>query len=109
MYFHGAPGGVVKFPAATCAHCALRSRCTTSTSGRSISIHPDEALLQELRDRQQTPQGRAKLRERVAVEHALAHVEVAGKADAPATGGCGRMCLICDDVQSFIIYTWWHA
>ena len=68
------PGGVVKFPAATCAHCALRSRCTTSTSGRSISIHPDEALLQELRDRQQTPQGRAKLRERVAVEHALAHV-----------------------------------
>ena len=68
------PGGVVKFPAATCAHCALRSRCTTSTSGRSISIHPDEALLQELRDRQQTPQGRAQLRERVAVEHALAHV-----------------------------------
>jgi hypothetical protein len=68
------PGGVVKFPAATCAHCPLRSRCTTSASGRSISIHPDEALLQELRERQQTPQGRAKLRERVAVEHALAHV-----------------------------------
>ena len=67
-------GGVVKFPAATCAHCALRSRCTTSTAGRSISIHPDEALLQELRERQQTPQGRAKLRERVAVEHALAHI-----------------------------------
>jgi hypothetical protein len=67
-------GGVVKFPAATCAHCALRSRCTTRTAGRSISIHPDEVLLQELRDRQQTPQGRAKLRERVAVEHALAHV-----------------------------------
>ena len=68
------PGGVVKFPAATCAHCALRARCTTSASGRSVSIHPDEALLQELRERQQTPQGRAKLRERVAVEHALAHV-----------------------------------
>src|SRR5262249_20134417 len=67
------PGGVVQFPAATCAQCPLRSRCTTSASGRSISIHPDEALLQELRARQQTPQGRAKLRERVAVEHALAH------------------------------------
>jgi transposase len=37
-------------------------------------MHPDEALLQELRERQQTPQGRAKLRERIAVEHALAHV-----------------------------------
>src|SRR5215470_12905292 len=68
------PGGMVKFPAATCAQCALRPRCTTSASGRSVSIHPDEALLQELRERQQTPQGRAKLRERVAVEHALAHV-----------------------------------
>jgi transposase len=69
-----APGGVVQFPAATCARCALRERCTTSASGRSVSIHPDEALLQELRERQQTPQGRAQLRERVAVEHALAHV-----------------------------------
>src|SRR5215831_8399019 len=69
-----APGGVVKFPAATCQQCALRERCTASASGRSVSIHPDEALLQELRERQQTPQGRAQLRERVAVEHALAHV-----------------------------------
>jgi DDE family transposase/transposase-like protein DUF772 len=67
-------GGVVKFPAATCGRCALRERCTASASGRSVSIHPDEALLQELRERQQTPQGRAQLRERVAVEHALAHV-----------------------------------
>jgi transposase len=66
--------GIVQFPAATCAGCALRERCTTSTSGRSVRIHPDEALLQELRERQQTPQGRAKLRERVAVEHALAHI-----------------------------------
>jgi transposase len=68
------PGEVVKFPAATCARCALRERCTTSASGRSVTIHPDEALLQELRERQQTPQGRAKLRERVAVEHTLAHI-----------------------------------
>jgi len=68
------PGGVVKFPAATCASCVLRERCTKSASGRSVSIHPDEALLQELRQRQQTPQGRAKLRQHVAVEHALAHV-----------------------------------
>ncbi len=39
-----------------------------------MSIHPDEALLIELRQRQQTSQGRAKLRERVVVEHTLAHV-----------------------------------
>ena len=42
--------------------------------GTEVSIHPDEALLIELRQRQQTPQGRAKLRERVAIEHTLAHV-----------------------------------
>src|SRR4029453_4464312 len=46
-----APGEMVKFPAATCARCALRERCTTSASGRSVTIHPDEALLQELRER----------------------------------------------------------
>jgi hypothetical protein len=67
-------GGVVHFPKETCAQCPLKAHCTTSAKGRSVSIHPDEALLSELRQRQQTPQGRTKLRERVAVEHALAHV-----------------------------------
>jgi IS5 family transposase len=68
------PGGVVHFPKETCASCPLKEQCTTSTKGRSVSIHPDEALLIELRERQQTAQGRAQLRERVAVEHTLAHV-----------------------------------
>jgi len=68
------PGGVVHFPAQTCAACPLRERCTTSQRGRSVSIHPEESLLWELRQRQLTPLGRAKLRERVAVEHALAHI-----------------------------------
>ena len=68
------PGWAVKLPAFTCAGCALRERCTTSPAGRSIRMHPDEALLAELRERQRTPQGRAKLRERVAVEPALAHI-----------------------------------
>jgi len=68
------PGGVVHFPAPCCAVCAVRSQCTDSPHGRSVSIHPDEQLLAELRERQQTPAGRAALRERVQVEHALAHV-----------------------------------
>jgi Transposase DDE domain/Transposase domain (DUF772) len=68
------PGKTVRFPASTCAACPLRQRCTTSSHGRSVSIHPDETLPAELRQRQQDPEGRAKLRERVAVEHALAHV-----------------------------------
>ena len=39
-----------------------------------MSIHPGETLLAGLRQRQHTPEGRVKLRERVAVEHTLAHV-----------------------------------
>lgn len=68
------PGGVVHFPAVACANCPLREGCTTSRRGRSVAIHPDERLLAELRQRQATPLGRAKLRERVAVEHSLAQV-----------------------------------
>lgn len=68
-------GAVVRFPKKACAACPLRERCTKSEKGgRSVSIHPDERLLEELRARQKTPEGRAKLRERVDVEHSLAHI-----------------------------------
>ena len=70
--FH--PGKVVHFPQQECALCPLKSRCTTSKKGRSVSIHPDEALMQELRERQSTAAGRAKLRQRTPVEHTLAHM-----------------------------------
>jgi Transposase DDE domain/Transposase domain (DUF772) len=69
-----APGGTVHFPAQACASCPLRAACTGRPRGRSVTIHPDERLLQELRARQLTAAGRAKPRERVQVEHTLAHV-----------------------------------
>lgn len=68
------PGGKVQFPAQTCQVCPLRAQCTSSARGRSVQIHPDERLLAELRAAQQTPHGRARLRQRVKVEHTLAHV-----------------------------------
>jgi len=68
-------GGVVRFPKKGCQKCPLQERCTRSrTGGRSVSVHPDERLLAELRERQSTPEGRKKLRERVGVEHSLAHI-----------------------------------
>jgi DDE family transposase/transposase-like protein DUF772 len=67
-------GETVQFAAERCSGCTLRERCTSSKGGRTVSIHEDERLLQELRERQLTAQGRAKLRERVAVEHSLAHI-----------------------------------
>jgi len=67
-------GGVVHFSVESCASCPLRTQCTRSTRGRSVSINAEEQLLTELRARQQTREGRAKLRERAAVEHGLSHV-----------------------------------
>jgi hypothetical protein len=67
-------GGVVRFPAKVCAACPLRERCTISSRGRSVSVHPDEKLLEELRDLQLSAVGRAKLRERIGVEHSLSHI-----------------------------------
>src|SRR5438477_353860 len=48
-------GATVHVPAAVCAACPLRERCTTSATGRSVSIHPDERLLVAFRERQATP------------------------------------------------------
>lgn len=67
-------GTVVHFPKQQCQTCLLRPQCTESKQGRSVSIHADESLLVELRSRQTTESGRAKLRERVSVEHTLAHI-----------------------------------
>lgn len=67
-------GKVVRFPKRACGACPVREQCTRSKAGRSISIHPQEALLQDLTRRKATPEGRAELRERVPVEHSLAHI-----------------------------------
>jgi Transposase DDE domain/Transposase domain (DUF772) len=69
-------GQTVRFAAAHCDSCALRAQCTRSKLGvgRSLSLHPEELRLSELRAAQQTPEGRAKLRERVGVEHTLARL-----------------------------------
>ena len=70
------PGhATVQFAAETCRVCALREACTTAATGRSISLHPQEALLQDLRATMRTPEGRAALRRRTTVEHSLARLD----------------------------------
>lgn len=68
------PSQAVHFPAETCAACPQRSRCASSKRGRSVSLHIEEKLLQELRVRQGTIEGRAALRERAGVEHDMSHI-----------------------------------
>lgn len=63
----------VVFPKYTCAGCKLKERCTSSPQ-RSLTLHPQEELLIQLRAQQKTSKGRKELRRRVAVEHALARV-----------------------------------
>ena len=59
---------------AKCTICPLRADCTNSKKGRTVSIDPDEALMQELRSRQPTASGRLDLRRRTTVEHSLAPI-----------------------------------
>jgi hypothetical protein len=65
-----------RFNAPTCDACPSRPRCTRAAlgHGRSISIHPQERMLLQLRALRATSDGRTALRHRTAIEHALAHV-----------------------------------
>ena len=69
-------GKSVHFHAESCGRCEQRPKCTRAKqgTGRSITLHPQEELLVELRAKRKTAAGRAALRERVHVEHSLARV-----------------------------------
>lgn len=69
-------GADVEFDAHACDRCPLRAQCTTAApgTGRSVTIADDERLQHRLRKLVATPRGRKQLRERVPVEHSLAHI-----------------------------------
>jgi DDE family transposase/transposase-like protein DUF772 len=69
-------GSIVEFDPEACGHCHLRAHCTAASAGtgRTVAIAENERLQHRLRKLQKTRTGRAKLRERVAVEHRLAHI-----------------------------------
>jgi hypothetical protein len=66
-------GEAAHFDADACNRCPLRKKCTTSARGRTLSIPADEPLQRKLRKLSATRSGRAKQRERVGIEHRLAH------------------------------------
>lgn len=69
-------GGTVEFDPEACGCCSLRAQCTQAASGhgRTVSIAADEERQKAFRKLQNTRNGRATLRQRVSVEHALAHI-----------------------------------
>jgi hypothetical protein len=70
------PGQVVEFDPEACGPCPMRAQCTQAASGRgrTVTMGDSEALQKKLRKLQASRTGRAKLRERVGVEHRLAHL-----------------------------------
>ena len=70
------PGDVVHFDPEACGACPLRAQCTHAATGRgrTVTMGDDEGLQKRLRKLQSTRTGRKKLRERVPVEHRLAHL-----------------------------------
>ena len=69
------PGKAAQFPASACDGCPQRAQWTTAKigQGRSLSIREDEPFQHKLRAKSKTKRGRASLRKRTAVEHAISH------------------------------------
>lgn len=61
-----------RFPAAVCGQCPLRSSCTSSPRGRTVSVGPHEPLLARARALQQTDEFKTQYRaQRPRVERAI--------------------------------------
>ena len=69
-------GRTVEFDCMACRACALRDRCTPADfdHGRTVSIAKNERLQKRLRGMSKTKKGRQRFRDRVLVEHSLAHI-----------------------------------
>jgi hypothetical protein len=69
------PGRDARFPASACDACPVRAQCTKARlgQGRSLHIREDEQFQHKLRAKIRTKRGRASLRKRTVVEHALSH------------------------------------
>jgi Transposase DDE domain len=72
---------------ALCRDCALRERCTTSKTGRVLSVHPQHALLAAARQAAADPAWRAEYRRwRPPVERAIAWLVAHGNRRVPYRG-----------------------
>jgi hypothetical protein len=69
-----------------CRDCPLRARCSSARNGRTLTLHPQEARLQAARAYQHSTEGKVHLRQRVAVEHALARLSGLGIGQARYIG-----------------------
>jgi len=74
------------FPKKRCATCPLRAKCVAGAGPRTITLHPQEAMMQRARRHQQTDGFRNANRRRQAVEHRIARLRQLGVRQARYVG-----------------------
>jgi hypothetical protein len=88
-------GGTFVFAIETCAACPLRTQCTRGQGGRTVQVHPQEALLQKARQFQASPAfGDARQRRQV-VEHRIARLVQLGIRQARYFGRTKTLFQVC--------------
>jgi DDE family transposase len=78
--------GRFHFPAVVCRACPLRAQCVAGRSGRTVDLHPHEALLQAARALQASPAFATYRRRRQVVEHRIARLVQLGIRQARYVG-----------------------
>lgn len=84
-----------QFAAALCHACPLRSQCVRGPGGRTVQVHPQEALLQQARAFQVSPGFREYRARRQVVEHRLARLVQLGIRQARYVGRAKTLFQLC--------------
>src|SRR6266852_3707898 len=88
-------GGMLVFATDTCATCPLRAQCTRGQGGRTVQVHPQEALLQQARELQASPAFDEARRRRQVVEHRIARLVQLGIRQARYFGRTKTLFQLC--------------
>jgi len=88
-------GGVFVFATETCAACPVRAQCVRGQSGRTVQVHPQEALLQQARALQTSPAFDEARRRRQVVEHRIARLVQLGIRQARYFGRTKTLFQLC--------------
>ena len=88
-------GGTFVFATQTCAACPVRAQCTRGQAGRTVQVHPHEALLQQARELQASPAFAEARRRRQVVEHRIARLVQLGLRQARYFGRTKTLFQLC--------------
>lgn len=88
-------GGTFVFATETCAACPLRAQCARGQRGRTVQVHPQEALLRQARELQSSPAFDEARRRRQVVEHRIARLVQLGIRQARYFGRTKTLFQLC--------------